>query len=317
MWIIPKNHPLSYHCVADMMETKLRLKECLEQSPQSLMWRSKPSQLRTWLARWKREKWFQLLSGRILNHSRQRSFETALISSLLATRVSRSQQQANDREQMTPGTCGLTLSNTCQSFDQDMFYSRMLRDISASGSPKSSPIWKSWATELRLDYSRRLKSARLINGSESSSLVNWPTASVSMVKGSSRGSVTRRDGKSRMDRLDYAVEQGGQQEKDKNNMSGNIPELYPTPSVCGNHNVKGMSKHSGDGLATAVNELHMAKGKLNPDWVEQLMGLPHGWTQLSENWRGCGDNRIDRLRLLGNGVVPATAEKAIRTLCER
>ena len=53
-------------------------------------------------------------------------------------------------------------------------------------------------------------------------------------------------------------------------------------------------------------------GKLNADWVEQLMGLPVGWTQLEGG--GPEDNRIDRLRLLGNGVVPATAEKAFRTL---
>ena len=30
-----------------------------------------------------------------------------------------------------------------------------------------------------------------------------------------------------------------------------------------------------------------------------------------------GDNRTDELRLLGNGVVPATAERAFRTLMER
>ena len=29
-----------------------------------------------------------------------------------------------------------------------------------------------------------------------------------------------------------------------------------------------------------------AGGKLNPNWVEQLMGLPAGWTQLSPVWRG-------------------------------
>jgi len=53
-------------------------------------------------------------------------------------------------------------------------------------------------------------------------------------------------------------------------------------------------------------------GKLNANWVESLMNLPVGWTQLDGG--GLEDNRIDRLRLLGNGVVPATAEKAFRTL---
>ena len=80
--------------------------------------------------------------------------------------------------------------------------------------------------------------------------------------------------------------------------------LWPTPTVTGNHNRKGASKNSGDGLATAVKwatpTCHDRKGKsgakrgrnahgsecltqqaggtLNPLWVEWLMGWPIGWT---------------------------------------
>lgn len=93
--------------------------------------------------------------------------------------------------------------------------------------------------------------------------------------------------------------------------------LLPTPTVNGNHNRKGASKNSGDGLATAVRKMMptpgaadcrdrgslkdpciqrrkaMGKqlnlgmvadptsGQLNPMWVEWLMGFPTGWTDLN------------------------------------
>ena len=91
-------------------------------------------------------------------------------------------------------------------------------------------------------------------------------------------------------------------------------KLWPTPTVCGNYNLKGASATSGDGLATAVKNwptpvASMSKGscpaaltrksgrsrendrldhkvmatdggQLNPTWVEWLMGWPLGWTDL-------------------------------------
>lgn len=99
---------------------------------------------------------------------------------------------------------------------------------------------------------------------------------------------------------------------------GNESGSWPTPTVCGNHNRKGASPTSGDGLATAVKKwptpnasdnrdrgnmsdpaiqrrislgkqiglLSMAVkegpdgGSLNPTWVEWLMGWRPGWTDL-------------------------------------
>ena len=55
--------------------------------------------------------------------------------------------------------------------------------------------------------------------------------------------------------------------------------LWPTPTVKGNHNRKGLTKSSGDGLATAVNKQETeGGGPLRPEWVEWLMGWPIGWT---------------------------------------
>ena len=69
----------------------------------------------------------------------------------------------------------------------------------------------------------------------------------------------------------------------KENESG----LWPTPTVNGNHNKKGLSKTSGDGLATFVDKMEAGlpvtkkSGQLNPTWVEWLMGFPKGWTDLN------------------------------------
>lgn len=94
------------------------------------------------------------------------------------------------------------------------------------------------------------------------------------------------------------------------------PQLWPTPTVCGNNNRKGLTKTSGDGLATAVLTYSTPKcqdagaalfdrrkgnlgevihgkylnggdttpqtqtARLNPYWVEWLMGWPIGYTDL-------------------------------------
>lgn len=56
--------------------------------------------------------------------------------------------------------------------------------------------------------------------------------------------------------------------------------LWPTPTVCGNHNRKGASATSGDGLATAVKVVsEQIGGNLNPTWVAWLMGWPMNWFQ--------------------------------------
>lgn len=50
-------------------------------------------------------------------------------------------------------------------------------------------------------------------------------------------------------------------------------------------------------------------GKLNPKFVEYMMGLDDGWVT------DCGLSRSQQLKMLGNGVVPQQAEYAIHRLC--
>jgi DNA (cytosine-5)-methyltransferase 1 len=93
--------------------------------------------------------------------------------------------------------------------------------------------------------------------------------------------------------------------------------LWPTPTEQGNYNRKGLSKTSGDGLATAVKKYgtpqardwkgkpgkntnlgslcHQITGKLNPTWVEWLMGYPLGWTELKDletQWFGSARGKL-------------------------
>lgn len=101
---------------------------------------------------------------------------------------------------------------------------------------------------------------------------------------------------------------------------------FPTPTVFGNYNQKGMSATSGDGLATFVGKFptpcardykdghflpetkekrdahsrgkplsEYIGGRLNPDWVELLMLWPKHWTSLEQspdmdNWGSTDDD---------------------------
>ena len=140
-------------------------------------------------------------------------------------------------------------------------------------------------------------------------------------------------------------------------------KMFPTPTVCGNYNRKGLSATSGDGLATVVSKYptlasrdwwhpnrrsysergggtkgeqlpNAVGGALNPDWVEWLMGWPVGWTCLDPldtleiaPWdiepQGVPrvasgvKSRVDRLKAIGNGQVPAVAAMAWETLTQR
>lgn len=114
---------------------------------------------------------------------------------------------------------------------------------------------------------------------------------------------------------------------------------WPTPTVSGNHNRKGASKTSGDGLATVVAALEMKRwptptandaknascpaspatrdsipgemirrseaGPLNPGWVEWLMGWPTGWTDL----KPLETDKFQAWRLLHGSCLAALIER--------
>jgi len=85
---------------------------------------------------------------------------------------------------------------------------------------------------------------------------NWPTPATRDWKGSSPGAVIRKDGKSRMDLLDYMAEQS------------QFGPQAPTIQTDGNE-----SSENGQTLPPPSPK------RLNPGFVEWMMGLPQGWTE--------------------------------------
>ena len=120
--------------------------------------------------------------------------------------------------------------------------------------------------------------------------------------------------------------------------------MLPTPSSGGDsggpHGIRGGSWPKEKLVETFVEEepVAMGGGSLSPDWVSWLMGLPVGWTSLEPlpreeygewfqaqqdgTWwqeeRGLPrvstgiSDRVDRLKCLGNGIVPASLALFLR-----
>jgi len=196
------------------------------------MWRSKPSQLRTWLARWKQGSYVQHLFTRILKPSQRTSFETALTSSLAVTRANPFHQQVSDSEKMTQDTFGHLFGDTLQQLDLLGASLKMSKATYRLDSQQSSAIWRKMVINQRGEYSQRAKLARPTKESAS---ISWGTPTAHLAK------------------------------------EGGYPAEWTrhTPTLTAEAMKSEMKPHS--------------SGYLNPDWVEWLMGVPTGWTDL-DSW---------------------------------
>ncbi len=289
------------------------LQESSQLCARSLFVRSKHSPLRTWLQKWKRDSWSQHLYGRILKPSLGKAFETEWTSLLEATPANHSPQQESEQERKTPDTCGLGSQTEFGFCDQECASSRMSKDTFRWDSPASSATWKSWVTRCRGEYSLRVKLAHLTNGSGCSS---WPTISVNESKNSvgksqeHRNSIplgtmaamqswptpktsmddTPSDRRRKTPNLHCVVNTCGLPAPANPSTDGSRPESWGTPRSCSamaatisQEAVENTEKRYQSNLETQmVTRAGAGAGtKLNPRWVETLMGLPIGWTMPS------------------------------------
>jgi hypothetical protein len=120
---------------------------------------------------------------------------------------------------------------------------------------------------------------------------NWPTASTRDHKGGYTGGRIR-NGKVSMDTLDVAVQahtEGGLLDQASDSTTGKRQESqqWATPRANKVHphiteeNRAHLANRGKSNLEEDIaGHCGTAQGKLNPDWVEHLMGLPAGWTDL-------------------------------------
>ena len=284
MWILPKNYPLSSHFAQDMVASKEDLTLPALSIESSLLAKSKPTQLRTWQTRWKEGSYYPHLFGRILKPCQWSLFETKLTSLLGVIHVNHLVQQEKEKETKTPDICGHTYGDTLNQLDLFGVSLKTSRDISVLDSEKSLATWKASVIEQRGEYSQRVKLAHRTRESESTS---WPTATVFDVTGGS-----------------YPTELVNGQWRSKHSKDPNSPWYgaklrdavetaekmnWPTPSA---HEARlgyqdrsdPKKKGTQQSLTTVVvnnaGGRKKCSGHLNPDWVEWLMGVPIGWTEL-------------------------------------
>jgi len=271
------------------------------------------------LVRWKRDSWMSHLYGTILKPSHTDRFTDWWTSSLQDTRASRSLPQENEQEKKTLATSGLGSQTEFDFFNQECASSRMSKDTFPSDSEKSLENWNKWVTKCRGEYSARLKSAHRTSASGSSSWPTiraseykdtgpigskshdhmlgkgylcavvtqdaWqtPTTNMDMVRSEEgvqkriafRASIGRKsipDGNlgEQMQRVH------GQAAPANPSTDGSRQGLWATPE-CKNH--VGYQVDATGAMWPRLGS--QVAGKLNPRWVETLMGLPIGWTMPS------------------------------------
>ena len=292
MWILPK--PIISAFAPDTEALISDSDEFSRVAEQSLMWRSKPSQSRTWSQRWKRENWIKHLCGRTLRRSQRNNFTDWWTSSLAGTRANRSVPPVSETPK-TQEDSGHFCAERFELFDQVESSLKTSKDTYRLDSPRYSAIWTKMVTMQRGEYSARLKSARATRESESSS---WPTPRASGQNDSARK--LNKSGKRHAgDDLTTAVKDwptaSARDWKDTPGMS----KTRPDRNGLGRIDQLARAVYHNDSPPDRANRNSTGKnpGRLSPNWTEQLMGVPVGWTQLPTEWTDFDSSETELSRL--------------------
>jgi hypothetical protein len=218
-------------------------------------------------------------------------FVAEYTSSLAVTPASPSQSPAREKENQTPDTFGRILKESSRQLNLFGASLRTSQDILQSDSPQFIEAYDLWVMMLRQDYLVRMSALPLTKDNAFSS---WPTIAVSDGHFSKCDPKVLIDGVKNGNRATsqlcaiVAAEQGGLLAPDSPSTHGKSQELWSTPRAANIEEsietIMDRRRRTGQGYSNVSAEVNQyQKGKLNPDWVEQLMGLTVGWTDL-DSW---------------------------------
>lgn len=305
MWVLPKNLHISAYAV-DMGALISDLKEQSEMCEQSLLVRSKPMLSRTWLRKWKRDSWTLRLSGRILKHSHGNSFAekwTSYQGAFLANHLAPAE---NEKETLTKDTFSPSLKEESNLLDLPLFSSKTYREYLVQNydqingqTPLTHPFcymslesWSAWDTRQRRAYSQRVKSEHRTNENEFLFLQYQTSLSSLVLNSLQNTSSNQTQTQTQAQLIDTTQKSIEQHTRDTKGLSNTDmkplakladKERWATPTARdwkGKYSRQSQEKKFRNLL---TDQAHMGtyKGYLNPRWVEQLMGLPVGWVQVS------------------------------------
>lgn len=284
MWIVPEHKMLSAFVPATS-GLKMGCDELAWIFAQSVTSRSKRMCKLYWLKKLKKGGWILRLSGQILRPSMHQDFEEKWTESLADIPVNRSAQREKGSEKKTPGTSGSKYENTSTQLELDGFSQKMSSGTYRLDSPRSSAIWKKMVTEWKREYSARKKLALRTREKE---YLSWATPNTidylepRSDEGVKKIATGARKGRKRPNNLREQVDERTcriyQEQNWPTPRAGNPGSRKP--GTGGKVLAEEVKKSSSQQDQTKTNTNGNRPGRLNPDWVEALMGLTIGSTDL-------------------------------------
>jgi len=248
------------------------------------MSRGKPIPPQSWRRKWAKGGFIRHLSGATYEPSTASRGVASWIGSLEVSRANPSALQGNNWEKTIPGTCGLNLSESLARFDLASSSWRTFQASLLSAEPPSLQTWPGSviASRGRLYALRTLEPFTIVEGG---SVLPTPTAKANL------------ESPSFQKRLIYPTPTAHESVKAGKTSKGqmgkslvamaNRGEFWATPTAR-EYKEEGLDltktrkdgKKRDDGLTRQVslNQGLNRGGRLNPEWVEWLMGWPIGWT---------------------------------------